>query len=445
MKKTVSLLLCVIMVLAAFTGCGPQQPAESTGETTAPKLEHVLSVGYGRVDITPKESLPLGGLSNSVVGGSTSDRMHTGVENPLYATCIAISDETGNTILLFHMDFLLSYASKLVIAKMAVARATGVNGNQIMITSTHNHSAPDLYSTMGQIEDYIDALKGWMVEAAETAMADRKPAKMYTTSTNPEGMNFCRHYLMSDGGYAGDNFGNKTGVSYVKHVVEADNQMQLVKFTREGAKDIVMMNWQAHPTGHSGEYRSKILSHVDETRKVVEKELDCHFAYFLGASGNVNSTSRISGEQATVTDGVYYKAHGQKLGMIAAEAAANFQQVQTDSIRFLSKNYEAKRYNDDTSMANIPMYAFSFGDVAFVTAPYEMFTEHGKAIKEGSPYKTTIVATCSNEGDYLAYLAAEYAFDYNSYEAQMARVAKGTAEIMQNEYINLLKELAGNG
>ena len=47
-------------------------------------------------------------------------------------------------------------------------------------------------------------------------------------------------------------------------------------------------------------------------------------------------------------------------------------------------------------------------------------------------------------GGNLAYLAAEYAFDYNSYEAQMARVVKGTAEIMQNEYINLLKELAAN-
>lgn len=31
MKKALSLLLCAVMILAAFSGCGPQQPAESTG------------------------------------------------------------------------------------------------------------------------------------------------------------------------------------------------------------------------------------------------------------------------------------------------------------------------------------------------------------------------------------------------------------------------------
>lgn len=440
MKKAISLFLCVVMILGAFSGCNSgQTPTENTNETTQPQLAHVLQVGYGRADVTPRQSVPLSGLSNSVVGGSTSDRMHKDVRNPLYATCIALTDETGNTVLVYHLDFLLSYASSLTFVKIAIAKEFGINGNQIMITSTHNHSGPDVTSSLAVMEDYREQLEDWMVEAARQAMADRKPAKMYITDVELEKMNFVRHYLMNDGTYVGDNFGSAAGKTYVKHVVDADNQMQLIKFTREGSKDIVLMNWQGHPTGH-GDFRYSILSCVDETRKVVEKEMDCHFAYFLGASGNVNSSSRIKGEQITTT-GVYYEELYQKLGMEAVKAAANFKQVQTGSIRFLSYEYTAKDKTDAAATKLVPMYAFSFGEVAFVTAAYEMFTENGMGIKEGSPYEMTFVATCSNEGAYLAYIPSEYAFGYNSYEAQMSRVAPGTAEILEKEYIALLNRL----
>ena len=49
----------------------------------------VLSVGFGRADITPMERVPLAGY------GNTSRRISTTVLDPLYATCAAFrSDET---------------------------------------------------------------------------------------------------------------------------------------------------------------------------------------------------------------------------------------------------------------------------------------------------------------------------------------------------------------
>ena len=52
MKKIVSLILSIFLILGTFSGCG-----ESGGETTAPSTEppvpHSLSVGFGRADITP--------------------------------------------------------------------------------------------------------------------------------------------------------------------------------------------------------------------------------------------------------------------------------------------------------------------------------------------------------------------------------------------------------
>lgn len=396
-----------------------------------------MKVGYSRVDITPKVSVPLGGLSNSIVGGSTSDRFYTDVRDPLYATCIALTDETDNTILLYHLDLLKSYPTPMMTAKFAIVRATGIPGSQIMVTSTHNHSGPDLYSAEAVIANYIEQLVDWMVQAAQEALADRKPAKMYTTAAYPENMNFCRHYLMNDGTYAGDNFGSTKGKEYVKHVVDADNEMQLIKFTREGGKDIVMMNWQAHPNGH-GDFRYSVLSHVDMTRKVVEAELDCHFDYFLGASGNVNSTSRIKTEMMTTTD-AYYVEHGRKLGQIAVEAAAGFKEVKTGRVQCVGKEYNGIKISDGTTVDVIPLNAFSFGDVAFVTAPYEMFSENGQQIKEGSPFAMTFVATCAN-GDE-SYIPSTPTFEYGGYEVTANKFVVGTAEKLVSEYISMLNQI----
>ena len=91
MKKVLSMFLCTLLILSALSGCAPSdETPESTGQSS---VSHILSVGYARVDITPKESVPLRGL------GTSSERMSTDVIDPLYATCIAFSDETGNTIL----------------------------------------------------------------------------------------------------------------------------------------------------------------------------------------------------------------------------------------------------------------------------------------------------------------------------------------------------------
>ena len=90
----------------------------------------------------------------------------------------------------------------------------------------------------------------------------------------------------------------------------------------------------------------------------------------------------------------------------------------------------------------VDMFAFSFGDVAFVTAPYEMFCENGMAIKNGSPYPMTFVATCSNENtSYLAYIPSSPTFAYTSYEVKMNKFVPGVAEILATEYVNMLKQL----
>lgn len=422
MKSFLSLLLCGILIVTLFPGCSQ---ASSGSETT-----HTLQVGYARVDITPQEPVPLRGL-----GGDTSERMSEDIRDPLYATCIAFTDETGLSILLYELDLALCFGMPTLNARSDVAKATGVPMNQIMVTATHNHSGPDLDNTKEpSMERYAESLRKWMVEAAEAALADRKIATgMFSASAEPENMNFCRHYVMDDGSICGDNF-KGTGKVRVSHVVDADNQLQLVKFTRENGKDVVLMNWQGHPRGHK-DYRNSILSDVDIIRKKVEAGLDCHFIYFLGASGNLNNSSHIKEEQITKN----YLEHNEKLGQYAIDAAAQFQELQIGKLQIIGQNYRCTAKANSNVKMDVAMFVFSFGDLAFAAAPYEMFSENGDDLKNGSPFKTTFIATCAN--NMLYYVPSVATFEYGGYEVEKSRLASGSAELLVNEYITMLKQI----
>lgn len=434
MKKVLCLLLCAVFLCSAFSGCGSvQQGTETTAaESTAAQQNPQLRVGFGRVDITPEGPVPL--------AGRLSIDYSTSVTDPLYATCIAFTDETDNTVLMFELDLLENYGEANT-AKLAIARATGVNGLQILMCATHNHSGPRV--ELPEAQHYAEKISGWLVQAAKEAMADRKPAKLYTASARPEGMNFVRHYVMNDGTVVGDNFGTTTGKTYAGHVSEADNEMQLIKITRESGKDIVLMNWQGHPRA-TAEDKYSIMSDVHAIRKVLEPKQDCLFAYFLGASGNVNTKSRITAENACQT----YTEQGQRLAQYVIDAYDSFREAKIGTIRFLRQNYQAQSKTNAAKL-EVPMYAFSIGDVAFITAPYEMFNESGIEIKENSPFETTFVATVSNGS--LSYMPVEYAFAYEdrfgypAYEVTMMKFVKGTAEILSAEYVNMLKQLKAAG
>ena len=54
----------------------------------------MLKVGFGRIDIMPQEHVELGGYGNG------PHRVSTHVLDTLFASCVAITDEQDNTLLL---------------------------------------------------------------------------------------------------------------------------------------------------------------------------------------------------------------------------------------------------------------------------------------------------------------------------------------------------------
>ena len=131
MKKIFSLVLCFLLCLGVFAGCGEEKPAE-TGSG-------IFQVGYGRADVTPTESIPLDGYAGA---DSAEYRRSASTEWPLQVVTVAFTDENNNTLLFITLDFLNAYMADSM--REAIANETGIPKDHIMFHVTHNHSGPSL-------------------------------------------------------------------------------------------------------------------------------------------------------------------------------------------------------------------------------------------------------------------------------------------------------------
>lgn len=439
---------------------------------------NTMKVGYARADITPLESVPLRGY------GSTSNRMSDNVLDPLYATCLAFSFGE-QTILLFGLDLCATGDVWPERIRPALSKAVGLAEECIFASSTHTHSGPDTANDdEPSIPRYFDHLEQQVIVAAKEALADQKPATMFTASAQTKALNFVRRYILEDGTPAGDNYGH-FNLSPIKcHETLADPTMQFIKFVREGGKDVLMVNFQTHPHRTGGSKRYDVSADiVGAMRKETEQRLGCQFVYFTGGSGNVNPTSRIK-EENVYSD---YLDHGKAMADIAVSVEGHYIPAQADHLRFtwnqlncpadhtqdhLAKEgeriyrefartgdretwtAEAKRLGFNSvyhagavngkskrpQTLEVPLAALSLGDVGFVFSPYEMFDTNGKYIKENSPFKMTFVLTCANRSN-MGYVPSKLGFENGGYSSDACWFLPGAGERFADEFVDMLHEL----
>jgi len=479
MRKIVAFILACIMVLG-MAACG-ESDAAASGETTAAAVSDGLMVGYSRLDITPKVSVPLAGY------GNTSERMSRGFQTYLYTTCIAYSDGE-DTILVFQND--LSGANKKIVTNVReeIEKKLDVPGDHVMISGTHTHSAPDMSNNHPNITSYGQELEKTMLKAAKEALEDLKPCTgMYHGTTRPEGLNFVRHYTTADPNvFKGDNLNTLDPNPVTGHLSEPDNLLQVVRIDREDADSLVLINWQSHPHRGGGSKNLNITADiVGVMRDYVEKHVDgVLFAYYTGASGNLNPKSYIA--ELNITKD--YWEQGDALGKYAVDVLNGGEMTQlggtnvqitgqffTGEVNHTEDHMvnvakivqEEWRTNNDFTAAvklansygmnspyhagaiisranldktyDVEMYAFSVGDLGFVTAPYEMFDKQGVTIKEGSPFAATFVITCANDG--IGYIPDRQGFEINCYEANNGKFLPGMGETLADEYVKMLEGL----
>ena len=421
MKRIVSLFLALVLALG-LAACGSQSTAETEAKVLPP-----LQVGYGRVDISPEAGTPLGGYSNS------SNRLCETVSEDLYATCIALTDETENTVLVFHLDLGGVKEKVFTPIREQIAEATGVPFEQVLLSATHTHSSPDVENLLSR--SYTQKLDDWLLEAAQAALADRKAATIQVAEAYPQDLNWIRYYNFSDGTWGSGTL--PAGAKRVSHWrTDPDNQLQMIRFVREDAKDVFLANWQGHPHREGGEDKLNASSDIVGAmrRELEARDEDALFAYFSGASGNINNHSYIDG----VTTTKNYEDHGKAL--VRYMVNAEFAPAEIAPIELIYRIEPLTSSTDSKKQIDFPVCVFSIGQIAFAFAPYEMFDTSGMEIKENSGFKTTFIATYSNA--HLGYLPTEDVFEaYTSYEARITKVQKGSAEHMVEVYLEMFSQL----
>lgn len=445
-------------------------------------------VGYGRIDITPTESVPLGGY------GSTLKRMSYVIRDRLFASCIAVTDKADNTILLISMDLVNTNPKVVEKAREVIEKMLGVPGCQVMIASTHTHASVDTFANYPAVEKYIEDLGCKLLPAAAAAaLADRRRSKLYMGDTNTKSLNFVRHYKATptDGRapfYFGDNhidgkLDDKLVQNHSCHTTNAYDKLHLLKFEREDAKDLILINWRAHATLCSGAALHDLSADfIGDTRRLVEDRTDCYFTFFQGAAGNINPKSRIKKEELT-EDSVAFSV---LLSDAVIKALENVTYVEPASIKHKqviheaninhTKDHlkeEAKKVSEfyketgDRTTANkmakdiglfsvyeanavvghaaapvtskTELNVITLGDLAMITAPNELFDTLSVYVEENAPYKKVLtLGYCNGKKGYMPSKAA---YDYGCYEADISLYEPGTLETVADRFLELLNEV----
>ena len=468
MKKLLVLLLSAAM-LFCLCACGNS----GEGQETQPAKPQGLQVGYSKVSITPTYEVGLGGYSDA------ETRKAQGFIDYIYTICIAVTSGE-ETILIYTIDNCAAPRDVADPIREVVSPATGIAPEKIFIGATHGHNCPSMYSYPNSAK-YREDVANWCAEAGVAALADRAPAQLLQAKAEHEKMNSTRHYIADDGSYVDNsNVGQYDNSRLVGHPMPSDEQMVMLKFDREGdKKDILMVNWQAHPDRASEiGYNQISPSWIGPMRNKLEKDTGMHVAYFTGASGNQIDDSRIASER----HGLGWFEYGEALADRAFSMLEKLEPVEGTTVKTkryimdvevdhswdhmldqanevyelwktvgkaagdslaktydMSSSYQARAIRSRAAMdATIPMElnTFCIGDVGFTTGTYEMFSNSGLYVKEHSPFGTTFLITGNS-----SYMPADICYTYRGYEVDTGYYARGVAEAVAEQYVTMLKEI----
>lgn len=418
-----------------------------------------LKIGYARADFSPDKPVRM-------------NSQHTGeiVKEPICATALYLTQ--GDTrVLVIGMDVRNVYEYFAAEAKKMVSKATGVPEEAILFHTPHNHSSPDCSAMENEtVIDWRERI-GYpgIVRAAKAAVADAKPVTGMTGGRAvSEKLNFVRRYQREDGSWVGIATANPSKAPIVAHENEADMELRAVRITRNGGKDIILVNYQTHAAGALGQFPTQInADFVGPLRDKLEKEENALVLYLQGACGNTNYKSRLASEKPMNKE--YYWEIGESLADTARQALAQAQEMTLGTLKLwvgtvtctvnhikdhLAQQAEkiaevedpdkrlemmhsigiASRYERGAiikrsgmpATEQMELAAVSIGDFAMAFNPVEMFDTNGVQLRKASPFAITF--PCSYSLNYRGYMPSHQAFPHGEYEAYMCNYLPGTGE-----------------
>jgi hypothetical protein len=408
----------------------------------------MLKAGFARLDITPPLGTPLDGYFYG--------RQADGILDVLELNTVAVSNGT-DTVLLMAIDSIGITMRILNELRQQINDRTGVPADNILIASLHQHTSCGIgKSDSNAITDrnYLDVLQRKFCDAAQLAIADLQEAQLSVAAEDvAEPIAFVRRYFTADGSVA-TNPSSK--LTLTGRCAEADNTVRLVRFARENAKDIAIVNFSTHPDVIGGTKFS--ADWPGFTRLFVEADNpDVSCLFFTGCQGDSNHYDYFKPKDQRLKGERY--EHSRYMGRTVADAVVKvwnntrpvegdaiiggytevFNRVNTEGIekydeyRAWYDDYEAGKLDPVPNITElayacriislrttpmflpVPVTVIRIGGVAFVGLGGEAFTAYGQRMRDIAPDKFVVCAVCAN--GYQEYLPTEEAFQQGGYEA----------------------------
>lgn len=433
----------------------------------------MLKAGFSRMDVTP----PFG----NDLSGYYERRLADGILDPLYLNTVAVSNE-NETLILMAIDYIGIKLDQNIKLRELISEKTGVAVDHILIAALHQHTSPCLAApatrdTALQDSVYIDVLYRKFADAAKMAMDDMKEATLSTAAMETaEPIAFVRRYFSKEQGVV-TNPGSQ--FTLLGRCAEADNTMRLVRFQREGANDIAIVNFSTHPDVIGGTKWS--ADWPGFTRKFVESDLEnVSCLFFTGCQGDSNHIDFFKPKEERL-HGTRYE-HSEYMGRTVADAVkAAWTQTkavtgeaifaQNRVIYNLTNVEGAEKYDECVAWVNdykaklkpsgsytmaerafayrvsglreqpifrpVPLTVMGIGDLVFVAFGGEAFTSYGEATRALAPEKFVMNIVCAN--GYEGYFPTAEAFKQGGYEA----ASSFFMPTLQDEIMAALTEMFG--
>ncbi|UCD39053.1 MAG: neutral/alkaline non-lysosomal ceramidase N-terminal domain-containing protein [Fidelibacterota bacterium] len=397
-----------------------------------------MEIGFAKVNITP----PILTCSN---GGFYDDpkALHLGVHDELYARAIVFQE--GNQMAAIVSADLINLPRHTVESiKEMIGKHTGLAGESIILHATHQHSGPFSYRKKEGIRNdaYWTVTEQKIVGVVYSALQDMQPCLIGAGSTDLD-MSLNRRILQEDG-----------TVLYLPHhpgltpnqVV--DQEVGVVSFRKLDKRPLVtLINYSCHPLTIGFVPRMISADFPGAVVREVENRLFGSAVYTGGACGNIHPKKHCEGFEAM-------DELGRAIADRAIEVLPFIQTGKGGEPRTLYREVDLE-LNPDKMDGNedIAEYregrTYRFGitvialnEIAFVAIPCEYFVEFQLEIKKQSPFAHTYLLTTSN--GYAGYVPDRKAYDQGGYEVNSTKFMPGSGEMIQENILQALRELAGD-
>ncbi|MBI5799426.1 MAG: neutral/alkaline non-lysosomal ceramidase N-terminal domain-containing protein [Verrucomicrobia bacterium] len=434
--------------------------------------------GAARLDITPPIGTPMAGFY--------SMRASLGVIDPLYANAIVV-EQGGAKAAFVALDVAYTPRTLVVATRRLITEQTGITGERVMISATHTHSGPTLTRdsmmdeiTGGQtppVVDYMGKLPALIAKAVASANAKLAPANASVAMGREEHLSFNRRFVMKDGSYSWQ--GPRLSPNIARPAGPIDPDVGVWHLTSAGKKTeplATYVNFAMHPTVMGG------LKFSPDYPAYLSKRLAEYFGpdmvtfFANGCCGNINQANvQWAGQHGGATEG---ERVGTVLGAAVFRALPNLEPQKTFAPRVRSKMVTLQRRAfTDAEIAEARQTALRLSDpkistpakakavcildtlakqgvplevevqavaisggFAIVALPGEIFVELGLALKKASPFKHTFIAELANGS--IGYIPNRSAYPEGLYEVLSARCTAGSGELLVDEAVKMLKEIA---